>query len=103
MTREFLVHLCGRSIQDILVQIKQELLEQLDKYPLIRTVINLEETPSQKNWLNELIIYCSDIENRITSWNDFITGGYQQWYNNKLKNDYEPQEDQSDKTHQENN
>ena len=65
------------------------MLEQLDKYPLIQTVINPEETPSQKNWLKELKQYRSDIENRATAWNNFITGGYQQWYNNKLKKDQE--------------
>ena len=96
--QHLLVHLHGRSIHDILEQTKQELLDQLNKYPLIQTVINLEETTSQKNWLNELMIYCSDIENRTTAWNNFITGGYQQWYNNKLKKDHTPQEDQSEKT-----
>ena len=93
--QQFLVHLHNRSIQNVLEQTKQELLMQLKAYSLIWKVINLEETLSQKNWLNELMIYCSDIENRTTAWNNFITGGYQQWYNNKK--DHAPQEEQSEK------
>ena len=95
--QQFIIHLHGRSIQDILEQIKQELLKQLEEYSLIFNVLNLEETSSQKNSLKELENYCSDVVKNSEIWNIFITGGYQQWFNNKLKKDHTPQDDQNEK------
>ena len=96
--QQFIIHLHGRSIQNILEQIKQELLKQLRQYPLIFNVLNLEETFSQKNSLKELENYCSDIIKNSEIWNIFITGGYQQWFNKMVKKDHTPQDDQSEKT-----
>ena len=68
--QQLLVHLHNRSIQSILEQTKQELLEKLKQYPLILKVIDLDETPSRKNLKNELENYCSDIKKSSEIWNN---------------------------------